>query len=141
MKEVSRWWSPRLECDVTVARWGHWGMPVLLFPTAGGDADEFERMDVIGALWPLIEAGADQGLFLRQRRRAGLDLEARLRGLLRAAAKPLRRVRRTRAGAGDPDRLPVRGHRDHDRRRLDRRLQRRGVAVPPPWTCSRRRSG
>ena len=43
MKQVSRWWSPRLECDVTVARWGHWGTPVLLFPTAGGDAEEIER--------------------------------------------------------------------------------------------------
>jgi esterase/lipase superfamily enzyme len=36
---------------------GHWGAPVLLFPTAGGDAEEIERMHVIGALWPLIEAG------------------------------------------------------------------------------------
>jgi esterase/lipase superfamily enzyme len=57
VKEVSRWWTPRLECDVTVARWGHWGAPVLLFPTAGGDAEEIERMGVVGALWPLIEAG------------------------------------------------------------------------------------
>ena len=57
MKEVSRWWTPRLECEVTVARWGHWGAPVLLFPTAGGDAEEVERMHVIHVLWPLIEAG------------------------------------------------------------------------------------
>ena len=34
---------------MTVARWGHWGAPVLLFPTAGGDAEEIERMQVIGA--------------------------------------------------------------------------------------------
>ncbi len=57
MKELSRWRSPRLERDVTVARWGHYGVPVLLFPTAGGDAEEVERMHLFGALQPLIEAG------------------------------------------------------------------------------------
>ena len=57
MREISRWYSPRLERDVTVARWGHWGTPVLLFPTAGGDALEAERMGMIGALSGLIEAG------------------------------------------------------------------------------------
>ncbi len=57
MKEVTRWYSPRLEQELTVARWGHWGQPVLLFPTAGGDAEECERMHMIGALWPLIEGG------------------------------------------------------------------------------------
>jgi esterase/lipase superfamily enzyme len=54
---VSQWWSPRLECDLTVARWGYAGTPVLLFPTAGGDALEVERMQVIAAVLPLIEAG------------------------------------------------------------------------------------
>lgn len=38
-------------------RWGHWGQPVLLFPTAGGDAEEVERMHLIAALGPLLEAG------------------------------------------------------------------------------------
>jgi esterase/lipase superfamily enzyme len=57
MKELSRWRSPRLERDVTVARWGHYGVPVLLFPTAGGDAEEVERMHLVSALQPLIEAG------------------------------------------------------------------------------------
>ena len=57
MREVSRWHSPRLEREVTVARWGHWGEPVLLFPTAGGDALEVERMGVIEALGGLLEAG------------------------------------------------------------------------------------
>lgn len=57
MKETSTWYSPRLECDVTLVRWGHYGTPVLLFPTAGGDAEEVERFHLIGKLWPLIEAG------------------------------------------------------------------------------------
>jgi esterase/lipase superfamily enzyme len=57
VKIVSSWHSDRVQQAVTLARWGHWGTPVLLFPTAGGDADEAERMGSIAALWPLIEAG------------------------------------------------------------------------------------
>jgi esterase/lipase superfamily enzyme len=56
-KTVSRWHSPRLHQDITLARWGHFGQPVLLFPTAGGDAEEAERMRMIEALGPLLEAG------------------------------------------------------------------------------------
>ncbi len=56
-KTVSRWHSPHCAQDITLARWGHWGQPVLLFPTAGGDAEEAERMGLVGAIWPLIEAG------------------------------------------------------------------------------------
>ena len=57
MKEVTTWFSPRVERDITVARWGHFGTPVLLYPTAGGDALECERMLMIDAIAPLIEAG------------------------------------------------------------------------------------
>lgn len=57
MREHSRWHSQRLGREVTLARWGHWGQPVLVFPTAGGDAFEIERMGMIDALLPLIEAG------------------------------------------------------------------------------------
>ena len=57
MKEASRWYSPRLEQEVSLVRWGHYGLPVLLFPTAGGDAEEAERFKMVEALWPLIEAG------------------------------------------------------------------------------------
>ena len=55
--ETSRWYSPRLESEVTLVRWGHYGQPVLLFPTAGGDAEEVARMHLVGALGPLLEAG------------------------------------------------------------------------------------
>ena len=56
-KKVSRWRSDRLHCDITLARWGDFGQPVLLFPTAGGDAEEVERMFMIRSLDPLIQAG------------------------------------------------------------------------------------
>lgn len=56
-KDVSRWHSSRLEQDVQLVRWGHFGTPVLLFPTAGGDAEEVERFHLIRVLEPLIDAG------------------------------------------------------------------------------------
>ncbi len=56
-KDASRWYSPRVEQDMQLVRWGHYGTPVLLFPTAGGDAEEVERFHMIGALTPLIDAG------------------------------------------------------------------------------------
>ncbi|MDX2094279.1 MAG: alpha/beta hydrolase-fold protein [Kofleriaceae bacterium] len=56
-KVVARWYSERVEREVTMVRWGVFGQPVLLFPTAGGDAEEVERFHLIGALAPLIDAG------------------------------------------------------------------------------------
>ncbi|UJR83952.1 Hypothetical protein I5071_60230 [Sandaracinus amylolyticus] len=53
----SRWRSERLGCEATLARWGHYGQPVLVFPTAGGDAEEIERWQLVRALEPLITAG------------------------------------------------------------------------------------
>jgi esterase/lipase superfamily enzyme len=33
------------------------GQPILLFPTAGGDAEEIERFHLVGVLGPLLDAG------------------------------------------------------------------------------------
>ena len=57
IKVVERWWSPRLGQQLTVARWGHYGTPVVLFPTAGGDAEEIEREGLLGSVWALVESG------------------------------------------------------------------------------------
>src|SRR4051812_49523338 len=57
MKATEEWWSERMQQPIGLARWGHYGTPVLVFPTAGGDAEEIERNGVVGACWPLIEAG------------------------------------------------------------------------------------
>jgi esterase/lipase superfamily enzyme len=55
--EATSWRSPRLERDIGIARWGHFGAPLLVFPTAGGDELEIERMLMIDALAPALEAG------------------------------------------------------------------------------------
>jgi len=57
MFEKSGWYSSRLQCDTTLARWGYSGQPVLVFPTAGGDAEEIERFLMIKVLEPLLAAG------------------------------------------------------------------------------------
>ncbi|GGQ56365.1 esterase family protein [Couchioplanes azureus] len=41
----------------TVAVYGHWGRPVLVFPTENGDAWEFARTGTVGAVAHLIDAG------------------------------------------------------------------------------------
>ncbi|NJM90976.1 MAG: hypothetical protein HC863_01510 [Myxococcales bacterium] len=56
-KTVGKWRSERLQREVTLVRWGTYGQPLLLFPTAGGDAEEVERWHLVGALAPLIDAG------------------------------------------------------------------------------------
>ncbi len=57
MKAVERWHSDRLEQSVTLARWGTFGTPVLVFPTAGGDAEEIERFGLVDACGGLLAAG------------------------------------------------------------------------------------
>lgn len=56
-KAIERWTSPRMHRDIQLVRWGHFGTPVLVFPTAGGDSEEIERHKLVAHLWPLIEAG------------------------------------------------------------------------------------
>jgi esterase/lipase superfamily enzyme len=57
MKARESWYSPRIEATVNLVRWGAVGTPVLLFPTAGGDAEEAERFLMLDALSPLLAAG------------------------------------------------------------------------------------
>ena len=52
-----RWFSERLQTHVTVVRWGVLGVPVLVFPSAGGDAEEIERHGLVNACGPLLAEG------------------------------------------------------------------------------------
>ena len=56
-KLSGQWHSERLQRPVKMVRWGHGGVPVLLFPTAGGDAEEVERFLMMKVLAPLIDSG------------------------------------------------------------------------------------
>ncbi len=56
-KRTEKWFSHRIGKEVSVARWGEVGTPVLLFPTAGGDSEEIERFHMIDVLGDLLAAG------------------------------------------------------------------------------------
>jgi esterase/lipase superfamily enzyme len=56
-KQQWNWSTPRLPEPARVVRWGHYGAPVLLFPTAGGDYEEVERFHLIRAIEDMIVAG------------------------------------------------------------------------------------
>ena len=64
----SRWRSDRTHRDLTLARWGHYGTPVLVFPTAGGDAEEIERHHLLGHLAEAVDAGRVKVYSVRLRR-------------------------------------------------------------------------
>jgi esterase/lipase superfamily enzyme len=57
MKTATTWHSDRLQREVKLVRWGTFGRPVLIFPTAGGDAEEIERWKLVEVLGPLIDGG------------------------------------------------------------------------------------
>ena len=57
MKSGESWHSERLEQHISLVRWGVVGTPVLIFPTAGGDAEEIERFGLIDALGELLTDG------------------------------------------------------------------------------------
>ena len=59
MKQTEQWYwySERIRQPIRLVRWGHYGTPLLMFPTAGGDAEEIERFKLIDALGSLLEAG------------------------------------------------------------------------------------
>jgi len=57
MSDSERWYSERLGMASTLVRWGHYGTPVLVLPTAGGDPWEIERQGVVAACGDLLAAG------------------------------------------------------------------------------------
>ncbi len=57
MKAREWWHSDRLGESLSLTRWGATGVPVLVFPTAGGDSEEIERFRLVDALQPLLAAG------------------------------------------------------------------------------------
>jgi esterase/lipase superfamily enzyme len=57
VKAVERWFSDRLQHEITLVRWGTFGRPVLVFPSAGGDAEEIERNGLVDACGQLLAEG------------------------------------------------------------------------------------
>jgi esterase/lipase superfamily enzyme len=56
-RDVFGWHSPRLGMDMPIVRYGNWGHPLLLYPTAQSDLLDCERFFLIKSIEPLIFAG------------------------------------------------------------------------------------
>ena len=56
-KEVHRWYSPRIGGEMPIAVYGHYGFPLLMFPTAAADFEEYERFHLLSVIKPLIDEG------------------------------------------------------------------------------------
>ena len=56
-REVTELWSDALGGAGSVIRYGHWGRPVLAFPSEQGSAWDFESNGMIGAVAELLDAG------------------------------------------------------------------------------------
>ena len=56
-RDYHRWYSHRLGREFGVVVYGHWGPPMIVFPTSGGDEWEFDRQGMIEGLGDPIEAG------------------------------------------------------------------------------------
>src|ERR1043166_1871776 len=51
------WHSHRLGREMGVVVYGHYGPPMIAFPTTGGDEWEYERQHVIATIAGFIDAG------------------------------------------------------------------------------------
>lgn len=56
-QERHSWHSSRLGKEMAVRVYGHYGLPLLVFPTSGGDENEYEGQSMIGALAHHIDGG------------------------------------------------------------------------------------
>ena len=54
---IDGWHSPHLGQGMPIVSYGHWGHPLLLYPTAAADFLENERFHLVGAIEPQIRAG------------------------------------------------------------------------------------
>lgn len=56
-RQLSSWYSPRLQKEMPIAVYGHYGFALLMVPTAAADYLEYERFQLVDALRPFIDSG------------------------------------------------------------------------------------
>lgn len=56
-RNLTSWYSPRLQKEMPIAVYGNYGFALLLVPTAAADYLEYERFGLIDALQPFIDGG------------------------------------------------------------------------------------
>lgn len=56
-RNITSWYSDRLNKEMPIAMYGHYGFALLLVPTAAADFLEYERFNLLDSLQPFIDAG------------------------------------------------------------------------------------
>jgi esterase/lipase superfamily enzyme len=56
-RQITSWYSHRLQKEMPIASYGYYGFALLLVPTAAADYLEYERFQLIDALAPQINSG------------------------------------------------------------------------------------
>jgi len=56
-RTIDGWHSPILGQEMPIVSYGHWGHPILLFPTAAADFLENERFGLVGSIASMINGG------------------------------------------------------------------------------------
>jgi esterase/lipase superfamily enzyme len=56
-RDITSWYSHRLNQDMPLVAYGHYGPPVLMLPTAAADFLEYERFHLIGSVESFLEEG------------------------------------------------------------------------------------
>ena len=56
-RELTSWFSPALQKEMPLAKYGDYGFALLLIPTAAADYLEYERFQLMDYLAPYINAG------------------------------------------------------------------------------------
>lgn len=56
-RHIDSWHSPALDKRMEIVTYGHYGFPLLMFPTAAADFLEYERFHLIDAIAPYIDGG------------------------------------------------------------------------------------
>src|SRR5436305_1735880 len=56
-RQIHSWYSHRLQKEMPLAMYGHYGFALLLIPTAAADFLEYERFQLIDRIAPFIDSG------------------------------------------------------------------------------------
>ena len=78
-REYHRWYSERLGAEMGCVVYGHWGLPLLGFPTSAGDEFELENQGLVGSLADFIDAGRMKFFAINSVNSAGFYNKGRIR--------------------------------------------------------------
>jgi len=107
-REAHYWYSNRLERELGVVIYGHYGPPMLAFPTTGGDEWEYERQGVIGAMAGAIDAGRVKVFCVNTNNGDSFGNDRAASAAPQLDAGPIRSIYRPRGPAVRPQ--PLRSH-------------------------------